>query len=92
MSEFETKTENKLNDLQFKLDRLEIVIEDNHFRVPIQYDPSSEVLFKKKVSFPYTTTTPSGTPFDRREAVFYNGTNYFIYVYANGGWRYVQLT
>ena len=55
--------------------------------VPLNYDPTSDTLFKKKINIPYTTTAPSGVPQDRREYIYFDGADYFLYIYANGAWR-----
>lgn len=60
--------------------------------IPVQLDPLSKVNFQNEASIPYTTTAPSGTPIGRKEAIYFDATNYWLYVYANGAWRRVQLT
>lgn len=47
-----------------------------------------------QVHVEYTTTAPSGAP-DEPEPVFriYNNVGtYYLYVYINSAWKYVQLT
>ena len=63
-------------------------------QLPIQLDPQSDAILKQKIAIPFVTTAPSGTPsYDGTRYIYKDGgALYWLYVYADGGWRRVQLT
>lgn len=57
-------------------------------QVPIFYDPVSQDLFERKIAIPYTTVEPTVVPkADGTRYIYFDGTSYVLYIYANGGWR-----
>ena len=60
--------------------------------LPIDLDPATLDVLKQLIAVPYTTTQPSLTPKKNGyRFIYFDGTNYFYYVYANAGWRNVRL-
>src|SRR3990167_322374 len=62
-------------------------------QLPIILDPQTERLIRRLGHFAYVTTAPTWTPDDNGvPVVYFDGTNYYLYIYANGGWRSVKVT
>lgn len=59
--------------------------------LPDIIDPASEYSFKFRSSIPQVTVQPSGLPGPRKERIWNDGSNYWLYVYVNGAWRSQQL-
>lgn len=57
-----------------------------------QLDPQDTVILDQKIAIPYTTTIPTFTPsYNGYRIIYFDNSNYFLYIYANGGWRFQQL-
>src|SRR3990167_2760686 len=55
-------------------------------------DPLSTDKINQLVNIPYTTTLPNYSPTRNGVRVVYNDANdYWLYIYANGGWRVSKL-
>ena len=54
----------------------------------IPLDPQDDRILEQKIAIPYVTTQPTGTPTsDGTRRIYFDSSNYFLYVYANGAWR-----
>ena len=55
-------------------------------------DPQTDSVLEQRIAIPYTTTQPTFTPRVNGVRRIYNdGTDYWLYVYANGAWRSQKL-
>lgn len=53
--------------------------------------PEQNSYFKRELAIPYVTTAPSEDTFNGDRRVYFDGSDYWLYVYANSGWRSVSL-
>ena len=57
-----------------------------------QLDPQIIQILTQEIGIRYTETEPTHTPNKPVEAwMYFNGSNYFLYIWANGGWRSQQI-
>ena len=56
-------------------------------------NPLFDKVIGSKINIHYTTIIPTYKPNENgvRE-IYFDSTNYWLYIYANGAWRKVQLT
>ena len=59
--------------------------------IPFDLDPHSEDALQKKILIPYTETLPAYTAQEGARVVYFDQTSYWLYIYANGGWRSQKL-
>lgn len=60
--------------------------------LPITLDTTTDQVLDKKIAVPYTTTQPTVVPsFNGTRYIYFDGTDYWYYVYANAGWRSTKL-
>lgn len=57
--------------------------------IPQPYlDPQTDQVLEQKIAIPYTTTQPTFTPrVNGVRRVYFDGADYWLYIYANGAWR-----
>ena len=65
--------------------------EENILVKDAQLDPTSLSVLLQSLQFPFTTTQPSYTPNYNKQVVYFDGTNYYLYIHVNGAWRSQQL-
>jgi uncharacterized protein (DUF1015 family) len=54
--------------------------------------PDEFLKIQDRFGIKYTTSTPDWTPRQETEMVIYfDNTDYWLYIYANGGWRSQKL-
>jgi len=57
-----------------------------------QLDPQTLQILTQELGIRYTETEPTHTPNKPVEAwVYFDATDYWFYLWANGGWRKVEL-
>jgi hypothetical protein len=55
-------------------------------------DPNVAAVLQQQIAIPYTTTIPTLTPNSNGvRYVYFDGTDYWLYVYANNAWRNTKL-
>ncbi len=56
-------------------------------------DPQFDRILDNKIAIHYTTVVPTYIP-DKNgvRELYFDGTNYWLYIYTPGGWKKVQLT
>src|SRR3990167_11363384 len=55
-------------------------------------DPGTALVLDQKVAIKYTTTEPTfASKRNGERRVYFDGTNYWLYVYANGAWRNMRF-
>lgn len=60
--------------------------------IPPGLNPETSQVLEQFVAIPYTTTLPTDTPkVNGIRRIYFDATNYWLYVYANGGWRSQKL-
>lgn len=82
-------------DLKQQVNTLEQRIQSLETKVsPLSYtpDPQTQQVFDEQVLIDYTTTAPTDSPrANGVRRIYYDGTRYWLYLYANGAWRSRQL-
>ena len=59
----------------------------------VQLNPQDAQILGQEIAIPYTTTQPTATPrYSGTRYIYFDGTSYWFYVYANGAWRSTPLT
>lgn len=60
--------------------------------LPIQLDPQSADVLSQRIAMPLRTTIPTHTPaYDGVHEVYFDGVDYWLYIWANGAWRSQKL-
>jgi hypothetical protein len=54
-------------------------------------DPVTVATIQGQVAIPYVTTKPAGTAGNGYRTIYNDGTDYWLYVYINGGWQSTKL-
>jgi hypothetical protein len=58
-----------------------------------QFDPQWFEILTQAIGIRYTETEPTHTPNKQIETwVYFDSADYWLYIWANGGWRKVMLT
>lgn len=83
------KTQQQLQDLD---DRL-TTVEQGAFGTNPNTHPQTMSNLKQAINIPYTTSTPTYyATYNGTREFYFDGTNYWLYVWANGVWKKVQLS
>lgn len=86
-------TDLELQQMKEKLVLLEkYVMEDRNFQLRRPLDVQTEKLIKENTAIPYTTTEPTFVPpYDGYSIIYFDATDYWLYIYSNYGWRSQKL-
>lgn len=58
----------------------------------IPLDSQDDRILEQRIAIPYVTTQPTETPSsDGTRRIYFDGTDYWLYIYANAGWRTEKL-
>jgi hypothetical protein len=64
----------------------------NDVTLPTIPDPQTTQVVQQISAPRFTLNEPTWTPRTNETWVYYDTTDYWFYVYANGGWRKVKLS
>lgn len=82
-----------MDDFQKQIDDINNQLKD--FLNPSVGDPQNPQFassFQQAINLPYTTKQPTWTPrLNGYRTIYFDGGNYWLYVWANGAWRSQQL-
>lgn len=80
------------NDLKKLTDRVTALEQQAFGPSPLTH-PLTVANLQQQINIPYTTGTPTYLAgFNGVRTIYFDGSKYWLYVFANGAWKKVQLT
>lgn len=69
------------------------LLESGSFGTDPKTHPQTINNLQQQINIPYTTTVPTYSPtLNGVRVIYFDGTHYWLYLWANAGWRKIQLT